>query len=170
MDGSKSVESNEQTQPMFLGLFAPSAGWRRWEKRGGNLNVLATVLPSGFVASFHLTGLTATKNGLRQTACQKAKPSDNGMPNKWEQMASIYLKRSLAKPPHHDTRSPHGSNISEVWAQQYYATEEPVQWRTEEDLVPSALLIHSPYDVDARFSTKRDILWAGYKVHLTGLR
>ena len=33
MDGSKSVESNEQTQPMFLGLCAPSAGWRRWEKR-----------------------------------------------------------------------------------------------------------------------------------------
>ena len=30
-----------------------------------------------------------------------------------------------------------------------------------------ALQIHSPYDVEARFSTKRDILWAGYKVHLT---
>ena len=30
-----------------------------------------------------------------------------------------------------------------------------------------ALQIHSPYDVEARFSTKREILWAGYKVHLT---
>src|SRR6266702_1470683 len=30
-----------------------------------------------------------------------------------------------------------------------------------------ALQIHSPYDIEARFSTKRDILWAGYKVHLT---
>ena len=29
------------------------------------------------------------------------------------------------------------------------------------------LVIHSPYDVDAHFSTKHDILWAGYKVHLT---
>ena len=27
--------------------------------------------------------------------------------------------------------------------------------------------IHSPYEAEARFSTKRDILWAGYKVHLT---
>ena len=42
-----------------------------------------------------------------------------------------------------------------------------MRWRTEEDRPPSALQIHSPYDVEARFSTKRDILWAGYKVHLT---
>src|SRR6266849_645340 len=59
------------------------------------------LLPSGFVTSFHLTGLTATKNGLRRTACQKAKPSDNGMPNRWEQMGSIYFKHSIVRPPHH---------------------------------------------------------------------
>lgn len=57
--------------------------------------------------------------------------------------------------------------LRQVWVQHYYATEGPAQWRTEEDLAPSALLIHSPYDVEARFSAKRDILWAGYKVHLT---
>lgn len=57
--------------------------------------------------------------------------------------------------------------LRQMWVQQYYAGEGPVHWRAEEDLAPSALLLHSPYDVDARFSTKRDILWAGYKVHLT---
>jgi transposase len=57
--------------------------------------------------------------------------------------------------------------LRQVWVQQFYATEGSAQWRVEEDLAPSALLIHSPYDADARFSTKRDILWAGYKVHLT---
>lgn len=57
--------------------------------------------------------------------------------------------------------------LRQMWVQQFYATEGSVQWRTEEDLAPSAMLIHSPYDVDARFSTKRDILWAGYKVHVT---
>jgi transposase len=56
--------------------------------------------------------------------------------------------------------------LRQVWVQQFYATEGSAQWRVEEDLAPSALLIHSPYDADARFSTKRDILWAGYKVHL----
>ena len=57
--------------------------------------------------------------------------------------------------------------LRQVWVQQYYAPNGPVRWRTEEDRPPSALQIHSPYDVEARFSTKRDILWAGYKVHLT---
>jgi transposase len=57
--------------------------------------------------------------------------------------------------------------LRQMWVQQFYATEGSAQWRTEEDLAPSAMLIHSPYDVDARFSTKRDTLWAGYKVHVT---
>ena len=57
--------------------------------------------------------------------------------------------------------------LRQVWVQQYYAPNGPVRWRTEEDRPPSALQIHSPYDGEARFSTKRDILWAGYKVHLT---
>ena len=57
--------------------------------------------------------------------------------------------------------------LRQVWVQQYYAPDGPVGWRTEEDLPPSALQIHSPSDAEARFSTKRDIFWAGYKVHLT---
>ena len=57
--------------------------------------------------------------------------------------------------------------LRQVWVQQYYAPDGPVRWRAEEDRPPSALQIHSPYDVEARFSTKREILWAGYKVHLT---
>jgi transposase len=57
--------------------------------------------------------------------------------------------------------------LRQVWVQQYYAPQGPAIWRTEDDLPPSALQIHSPYDAEARFSTKREILWAGYKVHLT---
>ncbi len=58
--------------------------------------------------------------------------------------------------------------LRQVWVQQYYATEEALmQWREDGDLPPGALLIHSPYDAEARLSVKRDILWAGYKVHLT---
>ena len=57
--------------------------------------------------------------------------------------------------------------LRQVWVQQYSASDGPVQWRIEEDLPPSALQIHSPYDTEARFSTKREVLWAGYKVHLT---
>jgi transposase len=42
-----------------------------------------------------------------------------------------------------------------------------VRWREEKELPPAALLIHSPYDVEARYGTKRSTCWVGYKVHLT---
>jgi len=56
-----------------------------------------------------------------------------------------------------------------VWVQQYYAPDATgaVRWRTEADWPPSAVLIHSPHDPDARYSTKRDTHWVGYKAHLT---
>jgi transposase len=57
--------------------------------------------------------------------------------------------------------------LRQVWIQQFYAEEEPLRLRAEQDLPPAARLIGSPYDPDARLSTKRDITWNGYKVHLT---
>src|SRR5262245_39928046 len=42
-----------------------------------------------------------------------------------------------------------------------------MRWRTAEDLRPAALLISSPYDVEARYSKKRETEWTGYKVHVT---
>jgi len=58
--------------------------------------------------------------------------------------------------------------LRQVWVQQYYANEDGhALFRTDDDVAPCAVQIHSPYDAEARFSTKRDILWAGYKVHLT---
>ncbi len=59
--------------------------------------------------------------------------------------------------------------LRHVWVQQFYAAtaDQPLRWRTAEDLPPAALLISSPYDPDARYSKKRDTEWTGYKVHLT---
>ena len=59
--------------------------------------------------------------------------------------------------------------LRQVWIQQFYADADPtaIRLRTVADLPPAARLIGSPYDVDARLSTKRDTTWNGYKVHLT---
>jgi len=57
--------------------------------------------------------------------------------------------------------------LRRVWIQQFYADAERIRLRTVADLPPAARLIGSPYDVDARLSTKRDTTWNGYKVHLT---
>jgi len=57
--------------------------------------------------------------------------------------------------------------LRRVWIQQYYIPTPDVRWRTAEDLPPHALLICSPYDPEARYATKRETHWTGYKVHLT---
>jgi transposase len=56
-----------------------------------------------------------------------------------------------------------------VWLQQYYAAEvgEPMRWREHADQPPASQLLHTPYDADARYGTKGDIHWVGYKVHVT---
>jgi transposase len=58
--------------------------------------------------------------------------------------------------------------LRQVWLQQYYApTEGTVQLRTEKDGPPHSRRIFSPYEIEARKSTKRSTTWMGYKVHLT---
>ncbi len=42
-----------------------------------------------------------------------------------------------------------------------------VRWRAVRDLPSTAEQIASPHDVEARWSSKRDIQWVGYKVHPT---
>jgi len=61
--------------------------------------------------------------------------------------------------------------LRRVWVQQYYrcteAEMEEVRWRSNDEQPPSALRIQSPYDLDARYCTKRDTEWVGYKTHLS---
>jgi transposase len=59
--------------------------------------------------------------------------------------------------------------LRRIWCQQYYAPQPdaPVRWRGDDDTPPPGQLIHSPYDVEARYSTKREMTWVGYKTHLT---
>lgn len=59
--------------------------------------------------------------------------------------------------------------LRQVWLQQYYAPDSDGQscWREPADTPPSAQLIHSPYDLDARYCTKREVHWVGYKTHIT---
>jgi transposase len=54
-----------------------------------------------------------------------------------------------------------------IWIQQYHASEQGAVWRKDQELPPSALLIQSPYDIEARYSKKKSTAWVGYKVHFT---
>jgi transposase len=54
-----------------------------------------------------------------------------------------------------------------VWIQHFYVDDGRVCLREKKDQPPAARLITSPYDPEARCSTKRDTTWIGYKTHLT---
>ena len=58
-------------------------------------------------------------------------------------------------------------SLRQVWVQQFYGPAAPEFWRSMEDSPPRASEITSPYDVEARYATKRDIAWVGYKLHVT---
>jgi transposase len=57
--------------------------------------------------------------------------------------------------------------LRRVWGQQFGVPGEPVRWRTAAAWPPSAELICSPYEAEARYSRKRSTEWTGYKVHVT---
>ncbi len=58
--------------------------------------------------------------------------------------------------------------LRQVWIQQFYAPiEGKVQWRPPKDMPPSTIGIHSPYDIEAHYSSKRSVNWVGYKAHVT---
>ncbi len=61
--------------------------------------------------------------------------------------------------------------LRQIWLQHYYRCTEPgleaIRWRDTADQPPSAQLMQSPYDLDARYGQKRDMHWVGYKVHLS---
>ncbi len=57
--------------------------------------------------------------------------------------------------------------LRQVWLQQYYVEDTRLRWRTGDEVPPGELLIHSPYDIAARYSQKRSTQWLGYKIHLT---
>lgn len=57
--------------------------------------------------------------------------------------------------------------LRRIWIQNYYQENGQVQWRQQDNIPPAHRRICSPFDLEARFSTKRDSFWLGYKVHLS---
>lgn len=57
--------------------------------------------------------------------------------------------------------------LQAVWDRHYERKGKRVRWRASQELSQAASSIESPYDPEARYSTKRGKEWVGYKVHLT---
>jgi transposase len=60
------------------------------------------------------------------------------------------------------------ATLCQVWERHFARSElGELVWRANCDLPRAAGAIESPYDPEARYSTKDDCSWTGYKVHLT---
>ncbi len=57
--------------------------------------------------------------------------------------------------------------LRRTWLQQYVVLEDQLRLREPQDMPPAAQQIESPYEPEARYSTKRALSWVGYKAHLT---
>ena len=58
--------------------------------------------------------------------------------------------------------------LRQVWVQNFWVGEDgQLGWRSLDNSPPSAVRLNSPYEVQARYATKRELHWTGYKVHLS---
>lgn len=57
--------------------------------------------------------------------------------------------------------------LRQVWVQQFWCDNDQAHWRDVQDMPPVGAWIRSPFDVEARYCTKRQTGWVGYKVHFT---
>ena len=85
----------------------------------------------------------------------------------------VHLLRAIDAPeaPPAAGDEPAVTLLRDVWRQQHTEPPDdpgsPVPWRKVADLPPPSELIPSPYDPEARYGTKRETNWVGYKVHIT---
>ncbi len=57
--------------------------------------------------------------------------------------------------------------LRQVWQQYYEVAQGQARWRAGPQAREDEGVIRSPYDAEARTGKKREIVWLGYKVHLT---
>lgn len=57
--------------------------------------------------------------------------------------------------------------LRQVWTDQFTQGPGSLQFKEGKERTASSESISSPYDPQARYSTKREMAWVGYKVHLT---
>jgi transposase len=57
--------------------------------------------------------------------------------------------------------------LRRLWEQHYERSDGEIRVLDPKEMPEAAWRIESPYEIEARYSTKRSMSWVGYKVHLT---
>jgi transposase len=134
------------------------------------LNTLATHDPAWLQAWVPAAWYTRYGRRIEEYRLPDAKADRYALAEAWGADGRDLLTRLWAPATPPTLRDlPAVQTLRLVWVQQFHAvpTDEPMRWRDATDLPPAPQLINTPYDVEARFSKKRETRWVGYKVHLT---
>jgi len=132
------------------------------------LNALATTHPEWLRA--HTTAEWVDRYGLR--ASEYRLPKGQEKRDAWAEQVGrdgrALLTAVYGEPEDSALRvEPAVETLRLVWLQNFVTVGEAFRWRTNNETPPTGRFIGSPYDVDARYATKRQTHWVGYKVHLT---
>lgn len=132
------------------------------------LNILATAAPEWLIA--HTTSAWADRYGLR--ASEYRLPKGQAKRLAWAEQVGRDgqgLLSALYREPSASDLSglPAIAILRQVWIQNFVWSDGQLAWRENDNTPPSGRYISSPYDTDARYATKRQVYWIGYKIHLT---
>jgi transposase len=123
--------------PDWLQRLAPAEWYPRYGKR---------------VENYHLPKTDAARDALAQVIAADGEKLLAAVDAATDQPLLIQLPAVLT--------------LRRVWAEQYTGDPGQLRWREVKDMPSPADLISSPYDPEARYSTKRTMEGVGYKVHL----
>ncbi len=132
------------------------------------LNMLATTAPEWLRA--HTTPDWVDRYGLR--ASEFRLPKSQAKRQAWaEQIGAdgrMLLSAAYADTAPSDLRMLSAVAIlRQVWVQNFVLIDDRLRWRDNDNTPPAGRYIGSPYDTDARYRTKREMQWIGYKLHIT---
>jgi transposase len=124
--------------PEWLQALAPSAWYERYSRR---------------VENYHLPKTDEARQALAATIAADGQ----------------HLLKAIETAPEADWlgKIPAVQVLRRVWTEQYVEHDGRLVWCTVEQMSSPAEMTNSPYDPEARYSTKRCVNWVGYKVHLT---
>ena len=167
--GSRPVASNARIRHMCWLLFARSVDWNVWERRCATRGVLlAEVAPEWLLE--HMDQAWAERYEKRFSDFRLPKDEKKRVElaetigaDGRRLLEAVYAESNLPWLRDLDAIQ----TLRRVWLQHYHASEQGTPWRADGELPPSAVLITSPSDVEARSSRKKSTAWTGYKVHFT---
>jgi transposase len=132
------------------------------------LDVLAQVAPDWLKAQvqpewFERYSQRPTSFRLPRTEAEQLVLAEQMGRDGWHLLRQVWS----AAAPDYLRSVPAIERLRRIWLQNFYLEEDLLHWRDETNYPPSSQAILSPYDDAARFASKRDTRWHGYKVHLT---